>query len=153
MGVALAGCGDTVARDSGGPSPCGSVPQLDKMVVQRTDSFPQNHFRFDFPALVTVTAPARVQGAARALCGLPAMPTGGAINCPADFGISYSVELSAGGEQFALITVDATGCQTVRGVRATASWAETSPGFWQALGNALGLAHPDYPAFRGTGPA
>ncbi|MGO9583157.1 MAG: hypothetical protein ACLP36_10150 [Acidimicrobiales bacterium] len=46
----------------------------------------------------------------------------------------------------------ATGCQGVTGL-VPARWAARTPGFWRELGGAMGLAHPTWETFRGSGGA
>jgi hypothetical protein len=152
--IVLCGCGSSAARQRTTPTALPtlgqSVGQLDRLVVSRTDAFPQNHLRFAFPGTVTVTDPTAVQSVARALCALPKMPSG-TFHCPADFGITYHLAFSAGERQFPAVSIDATGCETVRGL-GTTRWVTTSPGFWHTLGMAIGLAKPDYATFMGSWP-
>jgi len=155
----LAACGSAVSgRDPGLSRPvsaadstlCGSVASLDRLVVERSDAFPQNHMRFTFPAEVTVTDATPVSAAARALCALPKMPSG-TFHCPADLGIVYHLAFSVGGRAFPTVEVEATGCQRVHGLGAV-RWVARSPGFWPTLGRAMGLSSPSYATFRGSGP-
>ena len=154
----LAACGSAAGGDPGPSRPasaadstvCGSVPALDRLVVHRSDAFPQNHMRFSFPAEVTVTDAAQVRAAARALCSLPKMPSG-TFACPADLGIVYHLAFFAGGRAFPTVEVDATGCESVRGL-GPVRWVARSPGFWSILGRAMGLSSPSNAMFRGRGP-
>jgi hypothetical protein len=155
----LAACGSAVSgRDPGLSRPasaadstlCGSVASLDRLVVERSDAFPQNHMRFTFPAEVTVTDATPVRAAARALCALPKMPSG-TFHCPADLGIVYHLAFSVGGRAFPTVKLEATGCQRVHGLGAV-RWVARSPGFWPTLGRAMGLSSPSYATFRGSGP-
>ncbi len=156
--LVFAACGSVGGGDPGPSRPasaadstlCGSVSALNKLVVHRSDAFPQNHMRFSFNSEVTATDTAKVQAAARALCSLPKMPTG-TISCPADFGIVYHLVFSAGERVFSPVEVDATGCQTVRGL-GPVRWAARSPELWPTLGRTLGLSSPSYATFRGSGP-
>jgi hypothetical protein len=136
------------ARPAATPSLCGSLGSLDRLVVTRTNSIPQNHFHFAFPASVTVTKTAAVRDAATALCALPVMPKKG-LHCPADWGITYHLAFSAKGRTFPAVDVDATGCQGVKGLGAV-RWVARSPEFWRVLGAAMGLAHPDAGLFAGS---
>ncbi len=136
------------ARPAATPSLCGSRGSLDRLEVTRTNSIPQNHFHFAFPASVTVTKTAAVRDAATALCALPVMPKKG-LHCPADWGITYHLAFSAKGHAFPAVDVDATGCQGVKGLGAV-RWVARSPEFWRVLGAAMGLAHPDAGLFAGT---
>jgi len=159
--VVLSACG---AASPGALAPATAVPSasarptalsdnvghLDRLEVTRTDTFPQNHFRFAFPVVVTSTDPAAVQAVAQALIALPAMPTG-VLHCPADFGIVYHLVFFSGPRRLPPVSVDATGCETVRGLGVT-RWVARSPGFWRTLGTALHLTTPDYATFRGHWP-
>ena len=155
--LVLAACGSAGSGDSGRSRPsaaesalCGSVPTLDRLVVHRSDAFPQNHMRFSFPAKVTVSDATKARAAARALCALPDLPLG-SLNCPADFGIVYHLVFSAGERALPPVELDASGCQSVRGL-GPAWWVARSPEFWPTLGRAMGLSSPSYAAFRGSGP-
>ncbi|MGH8987581.1 MAG: hypothetical protein ACRDXC_03145 [Acidimicrobiales bacterium] len=133
------------------PTPlCTSARSVTYLTVRRTRAFPQDHFRFSFPAEVVVGTPGAARRVARELCALPEMPTG-ALHCPADFGITYHLRFSRGHESYRVVNVDATGCQTVRGL-AKARWVARSPKFWRVLGVAMHLEHPSWAAFRGSGP-
>lgn len=129
---------------------CQSVPQLDRLVVRRTDAFPQNHIRFTFPNEVTVIHAASVRSVAEALCVLPRMPST-PMYCPVDLGIVYHLTFTASGETIPTVSVEATGCQVVRGLGAS-RWVARSPRFWQTLGKAMGLVKADNATFRGRGP-
>ena len=156
--LVLAACGSAAGSDPGRSRPasaassplCGSVPTLSRLVVDRSDAFPQNHMRFSFPAEVTVADATKVRAAARALCALPKMPSG-TLHCPADLGIVYHLVFSAGERALPPVEVDATGCQTVRGL-GHVRWVARSPRFWAALGRAMGLSSPSSAAFGGRGP-
>ncbi|WP_201732388.1 hypothetical protein [Acidithrix sp. C25] len=129
---------------------CQSVAALDRLTVRRSDAFPQNHMRFSFPTNVAVSNAILVRNVARALCALPKMPSG-SINCPADFGITYRLAFFAGDREFPKVTIDSTGCASVKGIGAI-RWVEQSPNFWHVLGVAMGLSTPGYATFRGSGP-
>ena len=157
--LTLIGCGAAASSDRGGTiqgsSPASealsqALSHLDRLVVLRSDAFPQNHISFSFPAKVTVSDPVEVQAVARALLALPAMPSG-VLHGPADLGITYCLVFATVDERFPPISVDATGTQTVRGLGGT-RWAARSPGFWRTLGSAMGLARPGYATFRGSMP-
>jgi hypothetical protein len=128
---------------------CQSVPHLDRLVVRRRDAFPQNRMRFSFPKEMTVTHSASVREVAEALCALPVFP--GGMHCPMDLGIVYHLAFSASGQRFRTVSVDATGCQIVRGM-GTLLWVGRSPRFWSTLGEAMRLTHADNATFRGEGP-
>jgi hypothetical protein len=126
---------------------CGSAGAVTLLIVRRTVAFPQNHFRFSFPSSVSVHRANAVRRVARALCALPPLPRE-VFGCPADFGILYHLQFVRGHQRFRVVTLDATGCQTVHGL-ATARWVARSPRFWQVLGVAMGLRQPAWETFRG----
>jgi len=71
------------------------------------------------------------------------------IACPADFGITYKLTFAAGSRRFAPVTLDAAGCELVRGLGA-ARHITTSNVVWRRLGVAIGIPHPSQAAFAGT---
>lgn len=101
-----------------------------------TRSKPLNVERFSFPARVTVTKSADVRAAARALCALPTMPAG--VMCPLDLGVDYTLRFSAATEAVEPVTLDVSGCESVKGLGAS-RWVARSPNFWREFGSALGL--------------
>jgi hypothetical protein len=129
------------------PALAQELSHLDRLVVQRSDAFPQNHTHFSFPAEVTINDPAQVQAVARALLALPAMPSG-PMFIPADLGITYRLIFATADQSLPAIVVAATGAQTVQGLGGT-RWVARSPGFWVTLGSAMGLAQPTNATFRG----
>ena len=151
--LVLAACGSrfgSAATSPRGIRLCHSVADLTRLVVRRSDAFPQNHMRFSFPPEVTVTRADEVRAAAGALCALPGMPSG-TINCPADFGITYHLVFYIGVRALAPVEVEASGCQVVHGLGAV-RWVSGSPEFWPVLGAAMGIPSPTYATFRGSGP-
>lgn len=146
-----AGASQSARRVIQHTSLCASAETVNRLVVRRTDAFPQNHLRFSFPATVAVTEVAAVRSVARALCALPAMPEQ-AMHCPVDFGIAYHLEFSRGQQRFPVVTLDATGCQSVHGL-VVERWTARSPGFWRTLGAALHLENASWATFRGAGPS
>lgn len=144
------GSGTGTGSGGGAGSLCASIDSLDRLVVTRSDAFPGNHLRFSFPSVVTVSNPHNVRAAARAVCSLPPMPSG-VFNCPADLGVDYGLSFAAGARRFATVTVDATGCETVEHLGAT-RWIARTPGFFTALGAAMGLAGANGGTFAGSGP-
>lgn len=129
---------------------CAVASQVDRLVVRRTDAFPQNHVRFSFPRQVTVSDAARARSAARALCALPRMPSG-TFHCPADLGIDYHLAFSTEHRSFRAVTVSATGCEEVSGFAGT-RWVARTPRFWRELGQAMGLPNADQHTFAGSMP-
>jgi hypothetical protein len=143
-GLALAACGGSGATTAspGGASLCGQVSSVVRLVVDRHDAFPTNHFVYSFPSRVVVNKPTSARAAATALCQLPVPPSGD-INCPIDYAITYSLKFSlVDGATLPPVVVGATGCQTVSGA-GLRRWLLTSHnGFWTTLGRAMGLPHP-----------
>jgi hypothetical protein len=106
----------------------------------------------DFPSLVAVVGPAGAREVARALCALPAMPSG-TFNCPALFpGTTYELTFSADGRQMAPVTIEATGCETVTGAGPVRRALDA--GFWRVLSVAAGISPPGQSIFArpGCGP-
>lgn len=134
-----------------GPQVCEVVNRVVRLRVIRTDAFPQNGFTFSFPATVTVRSRAAVREVARDLCALPTVPPGEVFHCPADFGIVYHLHFTLEtGRSARPVTVDATGCQFVRGAGPGTRRVSTARSFWATLGRAMGLAHPTNATFRGS---
>jgi len=156
--LALAACGSVVAGSGAGstspqsaqspnkavplPSPlCRSPGAVNHLVVRRTGVISRaGEQSFAFPALVTVTSAAEASAVASALCALPAQPAG-VTNCPADFGVGYQLRFAAGRQHFHVVTLQATGCETVSGLGKARTIART-PGFWAVLGKAMRLHVP-----------
>ena len=88
---------------------------MTRLVVTRVTALPQNHLHFAIPAGVTIANPATARGVAEAICGLPAMPHGQVMSCPADLGVSYRLSFAAGRAGFPVVTVTAGGCGGVSG--------------------------------------
>ena len=133
---------------AGGSGLCGAATQVDSLTVQRTSALPGNHPRFAFPATEKVSNAPDAQSVAQSLCALqPASHT--VIACPADFGITYKLTFAAGSHRFAPVTLDAAGCELVRGLGA-ARHITTSNVVWRRLGVAIGIPHPSQAAFAGT---
>lgn len=140
----------TSAGLQSGPTLCESVPELAHLVVRRSDAFPQNHVVFSFPTVVSVNDAASVQKVASALCALPRMPKR-VFHCPADFGIVYQLSFSTKRQSFPPISIEATGCQTVKGL-GEVRWVAQTAEFWKVLGEAMRLSHPSRQTFAGRLP-
>ncbi len=173
--VALAACGSIQASGSGaGPGPtstaaagassspgparggarssqpalCRDAATVTRLEIVRNHGIRVPELQPAFPNQVTVTDPALVRAVARALCGLPDMPRG-LIHCPALLsGTAFTLHFSVDGRPLPLVTINATGCETVTGV-GPVRWA-TSPGFWRVLAKAAGGKSP--PVFGGDHP-
>ncbi len=78
---------------------CGPGVAVTLSTVRRTDEFPQNHIRFNFPAELTVASSGQARMVADAVCALPRMPSG-TFSCPMDLGIAYHLTFWAGGVEF-----------------------------------------------------
>jgi hypothetical protein len=156
--LCLAACGAATSTSIRSPTPrvvpttaLGlALDHLDHLDISRIDAFPQNHLAFSFPAKVTVSVPVAVRAVARALLALPTLPST-KLNAPVDLGISYRLVFATPDRPLPPITVAAMGTQAVRGL-GTTRWLARSPGFWNTLGSAMGLARPQYATFRGTSP-
>jgi hypothetical protein len=104
------------------------------------------------PGKVVITKPAEARAVAHALCALPSMPPG-MFNCPVLFpGTTYHLFFTAGDRQFPVVSVEATGCETVTGIGPVRQ-ATTSAGFWRVLATAAGMSPPGRPVFSGSNAA
>ena len=148
--AALAGCAGAAAGTGKTPAVCAQAGSITRLVIHRVNGLPQNHERFSFPALITVTSPSRAQSVARALCALPAMPSG-TYACPADWAITYRLAFATEARRFAPITAEISGCQDVYGL-GPVRWTARSPGFWHTLAQAAGITPADEAVFGGTMP-
>jgi hypothetical protein len=132
---------------------CASASTVTRLVVLRSRLINRIQvMHFPFPPQVIVTNAANARAVAAALCALPKMP-GGLINCPNQIlGATYRLTFTVAGKPLPVVTVQATGCQTVTGVGPVRRVA-TTPGFWRVLGNAIGLFGAGPPVFSGNGPS
>ena len=132
---------------AGGPL-CRDTASVTRLVVTRANALPQNHLHFAVPAGVTIANPATARGVAEAVCGLPAMPHGQMMSCPADRGVSYRLGFAAGRGTFPVVTLTAGGCGAVSGAGPVRR--ATSAAFWTDLAKAMGAPHPGAAALQGT---
>jgi len=168
--VLLAACGTTPAPGSGGAAPAGASgspgtastgPRPAQFVlcqdtagvtalrIVRLPGLRVPQAQAAFPGQATAVSPAHAREVARALCALPAMPHG-ILNCPALFpGTSYQLRFTADGRAFPVVTVEATGCETVTGVGQVRR--ALSPAFWRVLATAAGLSPPGQGVFSSPG--
>ncbi len=130
----------------GGAALCSKQAAVTRLVVSRVTTLPQNHLHFAFPAGVTVSRPERARAVAKMVCGLPPMARG-AMNCPADWGVSYRLSFAAGPGSFPVVTAGAGGCGVVTGAGPARSTARV-PGFWTVLAQAMGVS--ESAALQGT---
>lgn len=82
-----------------------------------------------------ITNPGEVHGLARALCGLPRMPSR-PLPCPAQFPGSYQLYFTARGLRLAVVVVEESGCREVTGLGPVRRADE--PSFWRLLGRIIG---------------
>lgn len=149
-GIALAGCGHAAATDTG-TGVCAYVSRIDRLTIHRVNGFPQNHLHFTVPAHVTVSSARQAQAVARALCSLPAMPSG-PMSCGSDLGVSYRLHFATSARKLPLVKVGAGGCDGVSGLGQT-RWTARTPSFWGVLGRAAGIDHASFTTFGGTFPS
>lgn len=145
---ALTACGSDLGPSAARYGLCGNAGGVDRLVVERMNLLPQNHPRFTFPAKITVSDPVKARSVAHAVCALPPMPRG-PMSCGADMGITYRLGFAAGARKLPPVRADVGGCTGVSGIGQT-RWTARSPGFWRALGAAMGIAQPSQPTFSGT---
>lgn len=145
--TSVAGAGPGLIRPfaKAGVDLCQIASTVTRLTAVR--SKPLNAERFSFPARVTVTKSADVRAAARALCALPTMPAG--VMCPLDLGVDYTLRFSAATEAVEPVTLDVSGCESVKGLGAS-RWVARSPNFWREFGSALGLHAATRATFVGT---
>jgi hypothetical protein len=158
--AALAACGShatgkdasitatPAATASGGSGLCASPQSVQRLSIRRINSLPQNHEHFTFPAHVNVDDPGKARAVAQAACKLPPIPQR-AMSCPADLGITYTLNFMLGGTKDPAVTIEATDCQDVKGLGRT-RWVARTPAFWSVLGQAMGIPHASNAAFRGS---
>jgi hypothetical protein len=86
---------------------------------------------------VTVTGDA-AQKIFAATIALPEMPQGD-YGCPADWGITYTLEFS-GGQHAVTATIEPSGCERASlSIEQGSVWVATAPDYWTTLANALGV--------------
>ena len=141
----VSSCGSAAPRHAAVPVPL--YQRVDRLVVRRTNAFPQNHIRFSFPARVAVRDPLAVRAVARALYALPKARSGVYFG-PIDLGIVYHLTFYEGDQQVLVVSVDATGMEDVTGLVPARTVAGTS--FWSTLAVAMGLPHPSQARFQGS---
>jgi hypothetical protein len=165
-GLALAACGTQQAATTSsatqpsspastpaspaqaGGALCADPAAVTRLTVTRVSALPQNHLHFAIPAGVTISDPATARGVALTICGLPDMPHGTVMSCPADLGVSYRLSFAADHQAFPVVTVTAGGCGGVSG--AGPERRTTSATFWTDLARALGVPHPTASTLQGT---
>ncbi len=157
LALILSACGSQTATQNpvaAGPDLCQVTADVEGLVVQRI-SYASGPPRFSFPAEVAITKPAVARKIAAYVCQLPAAPSGGTVsdNCPAEVGIKYVLHIKIINYGMISINADPTGCESVWGQGLATRSTVLSPGFWQALGTAMGLRRPNGQTFVGTHPS
>jgi hypothetical protein len=148
--VALTACAratSTTTSTSADPYLCQVLPRVDRLIVTR--HAPGSHFKFSFPAVVSVTNVSKARAVAESACGLPKLP--GGEHCPAGFPVSYNLDFAVKGEKGLggeAINVYPTGCETVTGLGPVRTTAEHHS-FFRLLGKAIGLKDAGYFTFAG----
>lgn len=150
-GFLLASCSINPFADgkaSSAPLPllCRSISRLSTLTVVRTDSLPQNHLQFTFPAKVTVSNQTQVQTAAKALCALPVAPHK-TLSCTSNAGIRYVLTFSNSDQVFPVVTLGRP-CGLIKGL-IQGQWTGQSPGIWSTLGAAMGIKGANFLTFDG----
>ncbi len=129
---------------------CAAPGRLIELSITRLAAFPQNQVSFTSPSFAVSTDATAVVDVARAACAQSDFPAG-AVNCPLDEGVTYSLVFRSGTVVVGTVTADPTGCSTLMGLGPTRA---AEPPFWDELAVALGLPAPrEYcDAFRGRLP-
>ena len=168
--VLLAACGTTPAPASGAAAPAGAsgspgtaspgpgsappalcrdVAAVTGLRIARWPGPRVPQAQTIAPGQVRVASPAQARAVARALCALPVMPHG-ILNCPAMFpGTTYQLRFTADGRALPVVTIEATGCDTVTGLGQARR--ALSPGFWRVLATAARLSPPGQAVFSSPG--
>lgn len=129
LALALAGCGAT--NSFGGNAGQNELPTA--LVVTRTGN-PSDHIA---PLLGASNDPAAVQRLYHAMYALPRIPNGAVFNCPANFGITYTLAFLNGATQILNASVDADGCQFL--TLGPNDIRMTNDAFWLLLAQAAGI--------------
>lgn len=146
VGIAVSNAGGATPKKSTSyVSACRVVDTATSLLVVR--QVPPNPTSFSFPAVVPVRHPSTAREVARALCALPVMPSG-VFHCPADLGPTYWLYFAAPHVRVTKVDVDATGCETVKGL-GTTRWIARSPGFWKVVGGAMKITAATQSTFAG----
>jgi len=152
--------GTAPAQASGSPTAAGTSPgSAQAMLCQNTAAVTSLQIvrihgvrvpeaQTAFPARFAIIGPAGARAVARALCALPVMPPG-IMSCPMLFpGTSYQLRFGVTGRPLPVVTIEATGCDTVTGVGHVRR--ATSAAFWRVLATAAGLSPPGQAVFSGS---
>jgi hypothetical protein len=117
---------------------CTTPEALTGLSVIRTDPNALDQISFVFPVHVVSTDASAVAAVARTACGLPVVPPG-AYNCPADFGVSYTLTFLADATDVGTITANPSGCRFLTGLGPSRNAGQS---FWDQLAVALALPAP-----------
>ena len=154
--VLLAACGSVRAPTTGSAGSgsaqaalCRDAAAVTGLRIVRRNGIRVPEAPTAFPNQAIVVSPAHARAVARAVCALPTMPHG-IFNCPALFpGTSYQLRFTADGQPLPVVTIQATGCETVTGAGPVRR--AISPGFWRVLATAAGLSPPGQAVFSVPG--
>lgn len=129
----LSACGNASID---GTAFCRQRSSLTELIIDRSVR-PGGSATFTFPGRVVITSRTVVVGLAGDACGLKPFPKG-TFHCPADYGITYDLNYLAGRREVASLTVDPSGCTSLKGLGTVLS---PTSRFWADLDTAMGL-HP-----------
>ena len=147
LALILSACGSRPAVQTplaGGHDLCQDKTNVERLVVQQPANYPPQYLRFN----VSVMNSAVAQQIAADVCALPIVPPGESFRCPKDYPITYAIQFIMLNGDVKTLEGDVTGCQEIWG-RGFATRRALSPGFWRALGTAMGLRRPSYETFVG----
>jgi hypothetical protein len=135
--LAIVGCGGASAPSSEPEKSTDQSPlaaDVDALDVVRVASIPQND---PGPFSATATDAAKVRALDAELRALPAVGSG-PVNCPADWGIRYTLTFRRGDVVVETWSLDDAGCQFASGPNG-ARWAlGSNDGIWSDLASAVG---------------
>jgi hypothetical protein len=148
----LAGCGQTGNAPTSGKAvasgtACSARSSLDRLTIRRVTA--RRESGIAFPAEVVVNNRGKVKVIAELLCNLPPIPSGfpsGVLHCPPALGVDYQFRFLAPSQGIRPISLQASGCQEVRGV-GTVRWAARVPRFWEDIGDAAGVPNASLQTF------
>ena len=136
--LATGGCGESAGSAAAVAALRAEIPHVLTLHFVATTTLPGNP---PPDVNVTVSNPA-AQDACQATLALPSMPAG-SYNCPADFGITYTLFFEGGDTEGVMIaTLDPAGCQQGKigdGSTSISFWTATSPDYWSRLAADLGV--------------
>jgi len=123
-----------VMQGAGGASAtCAARSQMTSASITESQEFKGARHSGKHQVMSVRQAPV-VQALTSALCALPPLPS--RIECPADFGQTVAITLSAGTRRYPQITVGLSGCRKVTGLTPVRYWSKT-PSLKQVLDEAM----------------